>query len=55
VAGFALTVLFFYFASVMDRIARSASLVGLGVLFLTGGYGLEQLRRRLVVQSKSSA
>jgi len=49
-AGFALTVLFFYFSSVLDKIGRSASLIGLGVLFLAGGFGLEMLRRRLVRQ-----
>jgi uncharacterized membrane protein len=48
VAGFALTVLFFYFASIMDKIGRSASLIGLGILFLAGGYALERVRRRLV-------
>jgi hypothetical protein len=48
VAGFALTVLVFYFSSVMDRLSRSASLVGLGLLFLGGGWALERTRRRLV-------
>ena len=48
VAGFALTVLVFYFSSVMDRLGRSASLVGLGLLFLVGGWALEHTRRRLV-------
>jgi uncharacterized membrane protein len=48
VAGFALTVLVFYFSSVMDRLGRSASLVGLGLLFLGGGWALERARRRLV-------
>ncbi|HET9725432.1 MAG TPA: DUF2157 domain-containing protein, partial [Gemmatimonadales bacterium] len=48
VAGFALTVLVFYFSSVMDRLGRSASLVGLGLLFLGGGWALERTRRQLV-------
>jgi uncharacterized membrane protein len=48
VAGFALTVLVFYFSSVMDRLGRSASLIGLGLLFLGGGWVLERTRRRLV-------
>ena len=52
VVGFAITVLSFYFANVMDRIGRSASLVVLGILFLAGGYGLERVRRRLVAQIK---
>jgi uncharacterized membrane protein len=50
VAGFALTVLFFYFSNVMDKLGRSASLIGLGLLFLLGGWLLEQTRRRLVAQ-----
>ena len=48
IAGFALTVLVFYFSDVMDKLGRSASLIGLGLLFLGGGYLLEQARRRLV-------
>jgi len=52
VAAFAITVLFFYFSSVMDKLGRSASLIGLGILFLAGGWGLEQGRRRLVAQMR---
>lgn len=48
VAAFAGVVLLFYFSSLMDKFGRSASLLGLGVLFLAGGYGLERLRRRLI-------
>lgn len=48
VAGFALTILFFYFSNVMDKMGRSTSLIGLGVLFLVGGWFLEKTRRRLV-------
>jgi uncharacterized membrane protein len=48
VAGFALTILFFYFSSVMDKLGRSTSLIGLGVLFLVGGWFLEKTRRKLV-------
>jgi len=47
VAGFALTVLFFYFSDVMDKLDRSLGLMGLGILFLAGGWALERLRRRL--------
>ena len=50
VAGFALTVTIFYFSSVMDRLGRSASLIGLGLLFLGGGWALERARRQLVAQ-----
>jgi uncharacterized membrane protein len=48
VAGFAITVIAFYFSTVMDKLGRSASLVGFGLLFLLGGWKLEQLRRKLV-------
>jgi hypothetical protein len=50
VAGFALTVLAFYFSNVMDKLGRAASLIGLGLLFLLGGWLLEKTRRRLVAQ-----
>ncbi len=50
VAGFALTVLFFYFSSVMDKLDRAASLISLGVLFIGGGWILERARRRLVAR-----
>jgi hypothetical protein len=45
--GFALTLLFFYFSSVMDKLGRSLGLMGLGLLFLLGGWQLERLRRKL--------
>jgi uncharacterized membrane protein len=50
VAGFALTVIIFYFSDVMDKLGRSASLIGLGVLFLFGGWALERARRQLVAR-----
>src|SRR5499427_9396428 len=50
VAGFALTVIIFYFSDVMDKLGRSASLIGLGVLFLFGGWALEKTRRELVAR-----
>jgi uncharacterized membrane protein len=50
IAGFALTILFFYFSTVMDKLGRSASLIGLGLLFLLGGWLLEKTRRRLLAQ-----
>jgi uncharacterized membrane protein len=49
VIGFGLTVLIFYFSSVMDKLGRSASLIVGGTLFLLGGWMLERLRRRLVL------
>lgn len=48
VVGFALTVVWFYFSSVMDKLGRSLGLITLGVLFLAGGWLLERMRRRLV-------
>ncbi|HET7424073.1 MAG TPA: DUF2157 domain-containing protein [Gemmatimonadales bacterium] len=54
VAGFALTVLIFYFSDVMDRLGRSASLVGMGLLLLGGGYLLERARRRLLGRFEES-
>ena len=50
VAGFALTVMIFYFSSVMDKLGRSASLIGMGILLLFGGWVLEKARRKLVGQ-----
>jgi uncharacterized membrane protein len=55
IAGFALTLLFFYFSSVMDKLGRSASLIGLGILFLLGGWLLEKTRRRLLVRLEKGA
>jgi uncharacterized membrane protein len=54
-AGFALTLLFFYFSEVMDKLGRSASLIGLGLLFLAGGWALERLRRKLVAHAREIA
>jgi uncharacterized membrane protein len=50
IAAFALTVVYFYFSTVMDKLGRAASLIGLGMLFLLGGWLLEKTRRRLVAQ-----
>ena len=41
-ALFAATVVAFYFSEVMDKLGRSASLIGLGLLFLAGGWALER-------------
>jgi uncharacterized membrane protein len=50
VVGFALTVLFFYFSNVMDKLGRSFALITGGILFLVGGYFLEKVRRKLLRQ-----
>jgi uncharacterized membrane protein len=51
VAAFAITIVAFYFSTVMDKLGRSASLVAFGLLFLLGGWKLEQLRRKLVARA----
>jgi uncharacterized membrane protein len=48
IAAFALTVTWFYFSSIMDKLGRSLGLIMLGVLFLAGGWLLEKMRRKLV-------
>jgi hypothetical protein len=48
IAAFALTVMWFYFSSIMDKLGRSLGLIMLGVLFLAGGWLLEKMRRMLV-------
>ncbi len=49
-AGFAMTVLVFYFSDVMDKLGRSTSLIVAGALFLAGGWLLERTRRRLITR-----
>lgn len=51
IVSFAFTICFFYFSSVMDKLGRSASLIGFGLIFLLGGWYLEKLRRKLIVRS----
>lgn len=48
--AFGVVVLWFYFSDLMDKLDRSLGLIGLGLLFLAGGYALERLRRRLLLQ-----
>lgn len=48
--GFALTILCFYFSSVMDKLGRSTSLIVLGIVFLGGAWYWEKLRRKLVAR-----
>ncbi len=52
ILGFGITVLSFYFSNAMDKLSRSASMIGLGLLFLLGGWTLEKTRRRLVARLK---
>jgi uncharacterized membrane protein len=55
VLGFALTVLSFYFSSVFDKLDRSLGLIGLGVLFIGGGWWLERARRLLLDRMRGGA
>jgi uncharacterized membrane protein len=48
IAGFAIVVIWFYFSGIFDKVGRSLGLIGLGVLFLAGGWALERMRRRLI-------
>jgi hypothetical protein len=50
---FALTVIWFYFSSVMNKLDRSLGLIGLGILFLAGGWALEYTRRRIVASMET--
>jgi uncharacterized membrane protein len=55
VLAFGITILAFYFSNVMDKLGRSASLIGLGLLFLVLAWGLERTRRGLVARVKGAA
>lgn len=48
----AATVGVFYFSRVMDNLGRSASLIGVGLLTLAGGWALERLRRALIRRAR---
>ncbi len=48
VVGFAITVVWFFFSSIFDKVGRSLGLIAMGILFLAGGWGLEKMRRRLI-------
>jgi hypothetical protein len=48
ILGFAISVGWFYFSDIMDKLDRSLGLIGLGILFLAGGWALEKWRRKLV-------
>ncbi len=48
IVSFALTVAWFYFSDIIDKFGRSLGLIGLGVLFLAGGWALEKFRRKIV-------
>lgn len=45
---FAIAVGWFYFSNIYDKAGRSLGLIGIGILFLLGGWALERMRRRLI-------
>ena len=51
---FAIAVAWFYFSNIFDKIGRSLGLIGLGILFLAGGWGLEVARRGLLARMDQS-
>jgi len=48
IVGFAATVAWFYFSDILNKLNRSLGLIGLGILFLAGGWALEKMRRRIL-------
>jgi uncharacterized membrane protein len=48
IVGFAASVLWFYFSDILSKFNRSLGLIGLGILFLAGGWALEKMRRRIL-------
>lgn len=50
IAGFAAAVAWFYFSDVFSALGRSLGLIGLGILFLAGGWVLEETRRRILAR-----
>ncbi len=55
ILGFAYVVGWFYFSDIIDKMGRSLGLIGLGVLFLAGGWALEKARRGLMARMDSAA
>ena len=53
VLGFACAVLGFYFSSLYDKLGRALGLIGIGVLFIGGGWLLERARRRLIARMQA--
>jgi hypothetical protein len=50
IVGFAAAVLWFYFSNIYNDHERALGLIGLGVLFLAGGWALEKMRRRILAR-----
>jgi uncharacterized membrane protein len=54
IVAFAITVVWFYFSDIFDKVGRSLGLIGIGVLFLAGGWALEKTRRGLLTRMGQS-
>ena len=54
ILGFAAAVLWFYWSDLYNKLDRSLGLIGLGILFLAGGWALETMRRRILARMAAS-
>ncbi len=54
IVGFAASVAWFYFSDILNKMNRSLGLIGLGILFLIGGWALEKMRRRILARMASA-
>jgi uncharacterized membrane protein len=54
IVGFAVAVAWFYFSDIFSKMGRSLGLIGLGILFLAGGWALEKMRRRIMAGMDSA-
>ncbi len=54
IVGFAVVVLWFYFSDIYSEHYRALGLIGLGILFLAGGWALEKMRRRILARMAST-
>ena len=52
IVGFAVAVGWFYFSDIIDKMGRSMGLIGLGILFLAGGWALEKTRRGVLARMR---
>jgi uncharacterized membrane protein len=50
VVGFGVAVGWFCYSNIFDKVGRSLGLIGLGILFLAGGWALEKARRGLMTR-----
>jgi uncharacterized membrane protein len=50
IVGFAAAVVWFYSSDIMNELNRSLGLIGLGILFLAGGWALEKMRRSILAR-----